>query len=578
MAEYQSGGISFGGLGSGTDFSTIITQMKKIEQIQMNRLLKWRNDWKLRVEGFDEINAEVQKLKTLSSSMDTPAEFVTKTATSSTQTVATATTTASVTEGLYKLEVNQVARNAMVTYNSLFDAEDTKINETGSGQTFTYQYKGESRTVNIADGTTLKGLVNMINGDPQNPGVKASMVKNGEKFMLQIRGLDLGATNDLNITGSTLTSIDANAANWAKQTAQNAQYRINGFPASPGWLESTTNAVNQAVDGMTITLKDTGTTQISVSSDTGAIKDKIKEFVEAVNTVRAKILELTAVNADATAKDPSKLDSQFDAEIGSKLTGNYGVQMVGTRMKSLTANRALGFVPYDKDTGTGDKITALSQIGIATVADQGDKDNGLLRLDETILDEALQKNPQGVIDLFASDFSGRTDNGNFSFVSALKPGSEGYVTHPGEHKVSYTVRADGTIDPDSVMVGGEKASLDSGNQIVATKGNSLGLSILVNNLAPGDYSGKVYVKEGKAGEIATDLAQMLSSKGTLNIISKNYKDIMLNADKKILSEQERLVRWERTMRLKFSRLDGTLSQYNGKMQQLQSQLVGLQKQ
>ncbi|MFV0350172.1 MAG: flagellar filament capping protein FliD [Halodesulfovibrio sp.] len=576
MAELMSGGIHFSGLASGSDFDTMITQLKKVESIQMNRMTLWKADWQKRVDAFGTINTEIQNFQNVVKGMDTMAEFLEKSATSSFDTVATATTDSKASEGVYKVEVGQLARNAMWTYNSGFANKTSKVNTSGANQTFQYTYKGKQRSLTVASDTTIEGLVNIINNDPQNPGVKAALIKNGDNYNLQIRGMDLGTTNALSIdAGTNLTNLqapDSPLTNWDYQAAQNAKIRVNDWPAG-SFIESSSNTVSEVIEGLTITLKDVGTTQLTVGTDLNKIKENIQQFVDGMNAVRTKMLELTKVDSNGKASDPNENTSQFDAEKGSVLTGNYGVQLLSSRLKLAVSGRGNGFDYYSEaNGGEGDYYSTLAHIGILTVADQSDKDNGLLRIDMEKLDEALAKDPTAVAELFAADGIGTTDSQHFSYYSQVKG-----VTVPGIYDVSYDVDASGNIT--NAKIGGQSAKVDQGShQLVSMNGDSRGLVIQINDLVAGSYSDTVRLKQGKAGQMDAILKDVLSSDGTLKIIEKNYQDIMDEIDKKIERESSRIVRWERSMRLRFARLESTLTKYNGQMESLSKQVSQLTQQ
>ncbi|GFM31804.1 flagellar hook-associated protein 2 [Desulfovibrio subterraneus] len=580
MAELMSGGIHFSGLASGSDFDTMITQLKKVESIQVNRMKLWKGDWQKRVDAFGTINTEIQNFQSVVQKMDTMSEFLAKSATSSFDTVATATTDAKATEGVYKISVGQLARNAMWTYNSGFADKTSKVNTSGTNQTFQYTYKGTQRTLSVGPDTTVEGLVNIINSDPNNPGVKAGLVKNGNVYNLQIRGMDLGAANEMTIdAGTNLSNLPApngSGTDWNRQTAQNAFFRINDWPPlnldqpELSFIQSESNTVSEAIEGLTLTLKDVGTTQITVATDTEKIKQNIQDFVDGMNAVRTKMIELTKVSANKEASDPNKGTSQFDAEKGSVLTGNYGVQLLSSRLKLAVSGRGDGFDYYsDANGGEGDYYSTLAHIGILTVADQSDKDNGLLRIDMEKLDKALAKDPTAVAELFAADGIGTSDSQHFSYYSQIKG-----ITKPGIYDVTYDVDATGKII--NAKIGGQNASIDQNtHQISSLTGDSRGLVIQVNNLVAGSYSDTVRLKQGKAGQMDDILKDVLSSDGTLKIIEKNYEDIMDEIDKKIERESDRIIRWERSIRLRFARLEATLTKYNGQMESLSKQVSQL---
>ncbi|MPN60600.1 hypothetical protein SDC9_208329 [bioreactor metagenome] len=107
-----------------------------------------------------------------------------------------------------------------------------------------------------------------------------------------------------------------------------------------------------------------------------------------------------------------------------------------------------------------------------------------------------------------------------------------------------------------------------------------GIYVQIDNHAPGSYEGTVRIKQGKINEILELLngtaskpeEGMLGSKGTLQVLMDNYDRIVAGIDDKIQRETERLTRWERTQKLRFSRLEATLKQYESLQASVKSQV------
>lgn len=571
MVELASGGVYFSGLGNGTDFSKIIDQLKSIEEIPQKRLTLWQADWQKRQDAFGELRTEIASFKDIVDSMNTMSKFLVKTPSSSSETVASATTDASVLEGSYKIEVNRLATSSIWTYNTAFAAKTTKVNDSGSDQQFVYTYKGTTRTINVPSGTTVDGLKNLINNDPQNPGVKAMLVQNGTGYTFQFRGMDLGATASLSVgAGTNVTGISSAPANWTVQANQNAQYRVNGWPATT-WLESTSNTLTGAVEGMTITLKDTGTTQISVATDLDKIKENVKAFVDGMNAIRSKIKDLTAVNSSKDVDSPDDAASLYSMQKGSVLTGNYGVQLLASQLKTATADKAAGFEYQYKDGNLlrGDLYSSLAHIGIMTNAETNSLNAGLLELDEEKLDEVLKANPTAVAELFAADGLPVSDSSDFSYYSHVKG-----VTKAGIYDVTYDVDASGNIT--NAYVGGQRANVDNVNkQITAMEGDARGLALQIDNLAAGSYSSRMRIKEGKLSGLSDQLTDMLGEEGALKILEDNYQEIMDDIQEKIDKEVDRVTQWETRERLRFSRLEATLARYDALNKSVESQIKSL---
>ncbi|WP_029893659.1 flagellar filament capping protein FliD [Desulfohalovibrio reitneri] len=553
-SELESGAIRFTGLGSGTDFDSIVEKLVQIEGIQKRRFEHWKETWELKQEGFNELETQLFSLKSTLEGFDRPGEFLTKDAESTNPDALTATAGADAEDGTYTFSVNQLAQTQIVTMDTAESDLTDQVNSTGSNATFAYNYQGTEFQVDVPDGTTLSGLVNAINNDPDNPGVRASTIKVSDtEYHLQIRGLDTGADNTLVVSSnSNLTGYTA-ADDTITQQAQDAELRINGYPSN-AWITRSTNSVDDVVEGLNLLLKDvTGSNasiNVSVETDRASIEENIRTFVDSVNEVRQMIIDLT---------DFDELKEQ-----GSLLTGNYGVEMISKNLKDIVASKGVGF-DYSDDT-----YSALSQIGILTEADEGSSQAGLLTIDQEALDEALNNDLEAVASIFSAYYDGKTDSSDFIFASSL----EG-TTEPGTYDVSYEVDAGGNVI--NATIGGVAANYDASNQqLTAQSGDPRGLSVQVNNLTQGTYSGEVRLKVGKTTQMVDELKQLTNSQeGTLSILEDNYQNIIDNIDRKIENEERRLEQYQRRMKNRFARLEATLQNYNGIQQSLQSQMSQL---
>jgi flagellar hook-associated protein 2 len=297
--------------------------------------------------------------------------------------------------------------------------------------------------------------------------------------------------------------------------------------------------------------------------------------VESVNAIRAQIIALTKVDdtKGGTSTGGNSLTDTTETK-GSILTGNYGIDIISQNLKNITANIGVGFTPWDPDTLSGDKYSALSQLGIFTDAQQGSATYGLLTIDYDKLDEALQDDPTGVAELFSLAPTGVSRTTDFTFNSLI----EG-TTKPGEYDIE--VVSDGTQIL-SATINGEEAAV-SGWEITGLSGDALGMAIRLNNTGAGTYNGKVAVKTGKATEMINELTELTKpynkytfEGGPLAVLQNNYNDIMDSIDDKIAYEETRIEKLERNLRLKYSRLDTLLGQYQLRQGQLEAALAQLE--
>lgn len=672
-----SGSIRFTGLGSGTDFDSMVTKLIEVEQVRTKRLEYWRAGWEAKSEAFDTLSATMLSLKTSLDAMNTTDEFLVKNALSSNSIAVTATAGSSAEESTHQVDVLSLATNDMHMGAEIFSSPDAVISG-GADGTFVFTAGSRQVAVNVTGTTTLSQFASLINNDADNRNyVRASVVNDGSGYRLQIRGMDLGAGNDF-IVDDAETSANL-LVNFGQdrfietQNAGNARLRVDGFPIDPptatsdmlkatftgkttadtfatadgtfkfaydgalhsvavttadtyatladkintavgftmatatdvsgnveltlegvagsdkqitivnspgttigelqpgafaqiqgatdGYFERKANSISDIIPGVTMNLASTGSTTITTSLDPEAVTEKVRTFVEAVNSVLQEV------------KNQTQVTSVGENVSGSLLTGNYGLQMIQQKLKNILAEKGVGF-DYDMDA-----IVSLGSVGITTDTVQGSPTFGLLVFDENAFSSALRTDPDAVARLFSADQYPSTkemvdgvavESSNFKFESSIKG-----ITGAGEYAVQYTVDAGGTIT--SASINGYAASID-GTKIVATgEGNpARGLSLEVINLTAGSYSGSVQIKSGKTEELIQEIKKLTDPlSGTLEILKDNYQDIMDSIDEKIAYEERRLALLEKNLRLRFANLEAVLGNYNNISTQISSQIKSL---
>lgn len=549
-----SGQITYTGLGNGTDFDALITKLVQVEQGRITTLQTWKQSWVKKQAAFQELNTQMLALKTTLEGMDTEGEFMAKTADSSNSTVLTASTGSGADDGSHTIEVARLATAKAMVTTSGYTSAGQDINPAASNATFAYVYQGTSYSVTVGANCSLTDLANIINNDANNPGVKASVVYDGTGYFLQLRGMDTGASASLTIASNS-TLIGFQSGDFTKITSNaSALLKLDGWPTS-GYITRETNTVTDLLGGITLNLKSTTASNapitLTVSTDTETIKEHIQTFVEQMNTVRSLLQDLT------------KYDST--SEQASILTGNYGLQLIDSNLKTAVAGKGVGF-DY-----TDDKYSVLAQLGILTDATEGSETEGLLVIDNEKLDGILASNPSAAAELFAANYVGRTDTSDFSIASYIEN-----TTKCGTYEVSYTTDASGKIT--GATINGHPAMYNSNSNLItgAYGYDEAGLVIKAITVSPGTHTGTVALKQGKTGELVDLLDQLTDSKdGPLHILDDNYDDITAMIDDKISYEQRRISTYASNLRKRFAKVDSLLSTYNQMQTQLSSAISQL---
>lgn len=474
---------------------------------------------------------------------------------------------------------------------------------------------GNEVVISLEPGDDVNALVKKINAQRGTSGVKAMLVSDGaDGTRLQLERDDGGAVA-VTRNGTALSALDpagwstdvAPVSSWNKREAQNAIFSVNNLDME---FMSESNTLNEVFAGLEVTLLSTGRTQFTVATSTEDTKKKVEEFVEAYNElVKAfqeadnydedKSVKTRGASKDADGNYVIDYTSQFAYQKGGVLTGNYGVQTIMSEIKQLVSGRGNGFRPMDDlNDALGDRYINLSSIGIMVDTDQSSSTFGQLKFlteEERLtkgggssdasknpyrtLDMALEEDPQAVMNLLVGS-GGVTDSSKFSYKGSI---GASIAPTPGEYTVQYTIDTDGT-PPDFIMVGGVKAMRDdeTGTYVVPS-GPAGGVEISVDDLSAGTVSSTLRIKQGKIPELASRLKDELrnepllkdpetglygvnTKRGGLIILKENYKTIMENIQKKIDQETTRLQSWEKRERLRYSRLDTLLGNYQNMME------------
>jgi len=88
-----AGAITFTGLGSGTDFASIIDQLIAIENYQVNRMTYWKAEWEEKITSIQGLNARVFSLYDYTKNFNEDFEFYARTTTSNDTSILSVTST-----------------------------------------------------------------------------------------------------------------------------------------------------------------------------------------------------------------------------------------------------------------------------------------------------------------------------------------------------------------------------------------------------------------------------------------------------------------------------------------------------
>jgi flagellar hook-associated protein 2 len=380
-------GLQLGGLVSGMDTDTIITQLLSLERAPERR-------W-----GFDKVAAQTRqsalrdvetRLKSLKTAADDLGSTLSwspmQTVESADSTRVGARMTGGAAPGGYSVKVTQMATSAQQTF--VWTPQPTASAITISGV-----------SVNIDPDADIDSAASAINSNSQL-GVYAINVGNG-KLVLSSR--TTGTSSDFTVTAAGL------GAPVSTRAGQNAILDINGVTQP----EQQSNVVKDLIPGVELTLKGLGDgTVVNVSNpgvDRDALKAKMKAFVNAYNDV---VDFVTSKTGEKRVSNPA---NNADAAKGV-LFGDTGLNGILSSLRIAVGSPVQGM------TGAG---SLLSSIGISTGATTGanatnaDSLKGRLTFDEAAFDAAVDKDPQSVQKLLGGVAG--TDGFSQGFKKLLDP-------------------------------------------------------------------------------------------------------------------------------------------------------------
>jgi flagellar hook-associated protein 2 len=367
-------GIQIGGLASGMDTESIITQLMQLERQPETRMTQQKTISAAREQGLKDVLTRVKNLQTAASDLKSVGTWAdTQSVDSSDNSKLGVTRTGGAGPGGYTVSVSQLASSDQWTYKYTPPAADTSFQiTTASGQ----------QTVNLAAGLTLDQAVGAINSDVDS---KVYAINVNGRLALSSR--DTGGTAAFSVTPVSGTDALDDAVH--TRTAVDAQYSLDGGVTT---LTSASNYVKNGIPGIDLTLKSLipPASQVTVNvgnpgPDQSAIKDKVKAFVDQYNSTIDFIRSKTSEQKVKTPTTTAELTQGV-------LFNDSGLNGILSRLRTTIGSS------FD----TGDSTTdQLSELGISTgAASVGainqDSVAGKLTLDDAKLSAALASSPISV--------------------------------------------------------------------------------------------------------------------------------------------------------------------------------------
>jgi flagellar hook-associated protein 2 len=330
-------GIQVGGLASGMDTESIITQLMSLEQAPRTRQARQQVTVQARQDALRQIDTKLTSLKLAAGDLRAAAIWApTQSIASGNENVLTARQLAGAAPGGYTVEVTSLA------------SADSRTYAWNGGGSLTIDYKAGagplSRTFDLT-GMSLDDAVSTINSDDGSP---VWAVNVGGKLSLSRRETGDHATWGFDASGPAVGALTAS------RDGADASYKVAGDATT---YSSHTNVASDGLPGVELTFKALGTSTVTVSAPAAKSEDvaaKLKAFVtaynDAVDFVRGKLNEKRVVNPQSDA----------DAQQGV-LFGDAGLSGVLTSMRQAISDAGLDALGVQvASTGVGTSPDALA--------------------------------------------------------------------------------------------------------------------------------------------------------------------------------------------------------------------------
>ncbi|TCS83305.1 flagellar hook-associated protein 2 [Tepidibacillus fermentans] len=454
--------LRIGGLASGMDIDSLVAKLMTAERIPLDKLTQKKQILEWQRDDYRSMNTLLYDLKnfigvTQTDGVGRKSTFTKKIVTSSNESAVSAKNINSTVDITSTIGVKQLAEAASmyskqdIRLSTNFDPNNKLDAEISAGNirsftdtTFTIQVIQADGTLSPVTSTntftvdtanqSLNDVIAEIN--KRNIGVSAfydSMT--GRVSLVANHTGDVAGQPEIVLSGDFLTSslqLDADNVQAANNTVgnlgKNAVFVING-------METYRNSNTFQINGYEYTLKQVTdsngdgiissneTVTISSKTDTDAIFDSIKKFVdkynETIDKINSKISEKRYRDypplTDAQKNEMKDKEIElWEEKAKSGLLYNDNILSSGLnqmRLQIYDSVDGLTSTFYDSAKNADITINQLANIGITTSSNYLDK--GKLVIDEAKLKEAISQNPMAIYELFNKEVKNADGSLNF---------------------------------------------------------------------------------------------------------------------------------------------------------------------
>ncbi|MDW3094353.1 MAG: flagellar filament capping protein FliD [Gammaproteobacteria bacterium] len=278
----MAGSITSLGVGSGIDLEGLVNNLLAAESRPIQLLQVRQGNLDAKISAFGQLQGSLSSFQEAVSALSTSEAFREVSASSTDDSVFTATGSQSAVNGSNVVEVTQLAQNNKLGTQSFLSGSEVL----GTGQ-LAFTVGSESFTVDITEeNNTLEQIRDAINANSNNNSVQASIINVDEGSKLILTSKESGLANQI---AFTVTDDDANNTDDAGlsrlvfgiqelEEAQDATLTVDGFAVT-----RSSNEISDVIQGVTLSLTGLGTASVSTTENLNVARSSIEALVSSYN-------------------------------------------------------------------------------------------------------------------------------------------------------------------------------------------------------------------------------------------------------------------------------------------------------
>jgi flagellar hook-associated protein 2 len=370
VGSSASAPITFSGLASGLNTSSIIAALMRIEREPVTHLSNSQAKLQAARSELQGVQSSLQSLSLAVSEFTLPSLFESaQSATSNEPSRVSASTSGGAAIGGYEVEVTRLANAAQRTFTYTSPASEQAVTI-------------EGREFQLKAGESAQELATAINSDSKASVYAAALQSGAIVLSSRTTGASGGEFIKVSSPGGALVEQAGSG-----KEGVDAAYKVDGVEGT-----SHSNTVTGAIPGVTLTLgglTPNGPVTIDVQPpglNASVVESQIQSFVKLYNST------VETLQRQLATKPPANPASSFEYGTGTLFADPEVTGLLDTMRAGM----------YEPVAGLEAGMTSLADIGISTGAPTGSSSStpssleGLLTIDAGKLSEAIKSNPLGV--------------------------------------------------------------------------------------------------------------------------------------------------------------------------------------